>query len=835
MNRHFRSACVWCCVATMFWSLVAIASQAAPPEIRRVTQDPSGDYQGNDESPIIKALSDLGNSAGTVVVGPGEYLIRRPIVLTSGKVLRGNGGVVLRLPSPVIVGKDAIKGQDSLTVSDTHAFAPQTQVELVLRDGKKRVVGDSRDYPRLTIKEVLPGKLVFAKPLPCDVPSGTFLGYLHNLIQIRGSQKRIRIEKLTLDGGRVHDIPMPGHIERCAVLAEGSFSYAKGPLQPPVEDLVVADCHIRNCYGRAVGMYSVVRSKVVGCCIEDIDDESIDLDHFTYQCQVVDNIIRRGQTGVTINDGSRCLVADNHIERCGVGVTIWWWHMCSQEDIDRENIVRGNWVVASRGAAISVGKRCFKNQILDNTVDGKVQVVEPDNEVRGTQTAHRIEGRVTSAGKPLAGVAVSEGLHVSTTDADGRYVLGVTSASGPFVFVSTPRGYWSEAFFMPTAQVVAAKRTDFELKPQVQSDRFDFVFVTDMHLENRKVGVSKTEASIREINGLQPKPAFLWAQGDITLQGRSGPQWQACLKLAEMPVRNGPGNHEMLVDRDNPREDFQRLFGPTYYSFDWGPVHCIVLDGNKVIRGIKDYKAVHGAVEGSELQWLRSDLRMQTPGKPIIVGIHIPIVTTYPQRRRENPVDAPYWEVTNRKVLTDLFSSNRVRLVLEGHMHENERIMVDGVEYVSSISLAGSWFQAGEGIERGVDGSPRGYRIVSVDGDKVTHRYQSSAESRVDQPGEFVDLDKPLRQGRPGRLVFNCYDAPAAARAKVRIDGGPWRDMPLDAALNTKVELKMLHHFALPLEHVDLSPGKHRLEVRVESQLPPFSATATGTFAVIER
>jgi len=37
--------------------------------------------------------------------------------------------------------------------------------------------------------------------------------------------------------------------------------------------------------------------------------------------------------------------------------------------------------------------------------------------------------------------------------------------------------------------------------------------------------------------------------------------------------------------------------------------------------------------------------------------------------------------------------------------------MVDGVEYVESISMSGSWWKAGEELERGVDGTPRGYRV----------------------------------------------------------------------------------------------------------------------------
>jgi hypothetical protein len=128
---------------------------------------------------------------------------------------------------------------------------------------------------------------------------------------------------------------MPGHVNRCAILAEGAFGYEKGPTRPPVEDMVVSGC-----------------------------------------------TIRRGETGVTINDGSCCVVDRNRIEECGVGLTIWWWHMCPQTDIDVENIIRDNVVLKSRSVAISVGKPCYRNQVVNNAVDGKIRVVEADNVVR---------------------------------------------------------------------------------------------------------------------------------------------------------------------------------------------------------------------------------------------------------------------------------------------------------------------------------------------------------------------------------------------------------------------------------------------------------------------
>jgi hypothetical protein len=241
-----------------------------------------------------------------------------------------------------------------------------------------------------------------------------------------------------------------------------------------------------------------------------------------------------------------------------------------------------------------------------------------------------------------------------------------------------------------------------------------------------------------------------------------------------------------------------------------------VLDGNKPIPNQEGWKAVHGAVEGSELAWLEADLAAQPKGKPIVVGVHIPIVSTYPERRRHSPKNAPYWEVTNDKTVTDLLARHGVRLVLQGHMHENERQTVGGVEYVESISVSGSWWKAGPDMERGVDGCPRGYRVVSVDGDRVTHRYRSSCESYVDRRGEFYGLESPVPARRETEFVLNAYDAPNGSTAQARIDDGPWRPMPAHALRSaTTPDLTMPHHFRLVADTSALERGEHVVEARV--------------------
>jgi len=420
-----------------------------------------------------------------------------------------------------------------------------------------------------------------------------------------------------------------------------------------------------------------------------------------------------------------------------------------------------------------------------------------------------IRGRVLGEGKPLSNVLVSDGCRVGRTNARGEYQLAVGPDSGRFVFVTTPRGWWSDAFHVRVGKAVESGRADFALSPMDQADRFDFVFACDLS-SPKPWAVPKLKASIREINQLKPTPAFMLVQGDLWLHGadwlRMHEKYLECVAPLQIPLRHGRGNHEQ-------RKPYEQVFGPTYYSFDWGKVHFVVLDGNRPIPGGSNF---YGLVEGSELAWLKADLAAQPKGKPVIVGVHIPIVSTYPARRTDlKREEAPFWQLPNDRLLTKLFAQHAVKLVLQGHMHENERITVGGVEYVESISMCGTWWKnhAVEGLERGVDGCPRGYRIVSVDGTNVTHRYRSSCESRVDRRGEFIGLKNRIPVGRKIGFVFNCYDAPNGSTAEARIDGRPWRPMKTVNYRSTSVTKP--HHFRMADDTGGLQPGPHAVEARV--------------------
>ncbi|MBN1590708.1 MAG: calcineurin-like phosphoesterase C-terminal domain-containing protein [Pirellulales bacterium] len=426
-----------------------------------------------------------------------------------------------------------------------------------------------------------------------------------------------------------------------------------------------------------------------------------------------------------------------------------------------------------------------------------------------------VRGWVVSDGKPLANAIVSNGRQLTRTDAAGHYSLPTGPDAGRFLFVCCPRGHWTNDFYRSIDEAVRTGKADFALQSVSQSDRFDFVFAADLsNLGNasQEIGRKKTKASIAEICNLSPKPAFLWIQGDLGLRGDDGKRFLDCLKTATIPIRVGIGNHEIMPSEPNPKAVYERLFGPTYYSFDWGPVHFVVLDGNKPAAHIRGNSL--GTVEPRELAWLEADLAAQPAGKPIIVGVHIPIVSTYADRRSDlKETEGPFWQSANRSKVTTLLARYGVRLVLQGHVHENERTTQDGVEYVESVSLCGRWWKSGAGFERATDDSPRGYRIVSVDGHQIRHRYQSSCESRVDRQGEFMKLPKTVRRNNKTSFVFNCYDAPNGSKASARLDDGPWHEMR--SVILHDSGMKKPHHWRWTTDTTSLAAGRHAIEARV--------------------
>ena len=364
MNRILVVAVVVCACA--------IRSAAAEP--LRVAQDGSGQFNGGDQQPIQAAIDRaVKQGGGEIVIAKGDYLIRAELKIVGAAhlVIRGLPGTVLRLPPfPYARSLGAVSaGATSLLVDRVEGFKPGMRLHFVASGKVHPFTGKPAPYFIATVARAEPGRLECSAPLEFPVPDGTRLYHedAPNVFSVRGASQDVTLEHLTLDGGRrAGDPEISGHVIGCGVLAEGPYSYERGPTGTPVRRLTVRDCVIRHCFGRGVAMYSVADGAVERCTIEDTMDEAVDLDHFAVGCRAVGNTIMGCREGMELNDANDSLVKSNRFESCGVGINLWRW--CHQPELNVRNRILENQFLNTRGSALLVRPQTASNIISGNII-----------------------------------------------------------------------------------------------------------------------------------------------------------------------------------------------------------------------------------------------------------------------------------------------------------------------------------------------------------------------------------------------------------------------------------------------------------------------------------
>jgi 3',5'-cyclic AMP phosphodiesterase CpdA len=162
-------------------------------------------------------------------------------------------------------------------------------------------------------------------------------------------------------------------------------------------------------------------------------------------------------------------------------------------------------------------------------------------------------------------------------------------------------------------------------------------------------------------------PDFVLHTGDFVSNGRDSAQWTMFYSIehnlqSQVPFYGALGNHE----GGDPCCYFDHFDWPNnkrWYSFDHGDVHVIALE----IDGHAAYWA------GSpQAQWLENDLAHTTqPWK--VVFFHIPPYSSGSEHGSDTQV---------RKALEPLFMYYGVDLVFNGHDHDYERSVANGITYI---------------------------------------------------------------------------------------------------------------------------------------------------------
>lgn len=365
------------------------------------------------------------------------------------------------------------------------------------------------------------------------------------------------------------------------------------------------------------------------------------------------------------------------------------------------------------------------------------------------------------SGKGIAGVAVTDGTNVVRTNAKGMYYLQSTNES-QFVYLSLPSGYEVPAdnsiaqFYKKIQPQKGVFLANFLLRKMTRSDKIHYTIVwADPQINNAEqagqmhsTAVPDTKALVAELQ--KEGPVHGIAAGDISWDAPPIiPEYKKAVKEMGIPFFQVLGNHDMDIHvRSDERTDstFRESFGPSWYSFNRGEAHYVVLDN--VFYYADGYNYI-GYLTERQLKWLEQDLAGVKPGSPVFVSMHIPGYTDEKRWYKRDKDDIGVI-TTNRRFLFNLLKPFKAHL-LTGHTHYNENHQDGGAYEHIHGAVCGAWWT----MPLCEDGTPAGYGVYEINGTDVKWYYKSVGQPRDYQMRVY---NRGAYANKPGDVAANVWN-----------------------------------------------------------------------------
>ncbi|MDR2652469.1 MAG: calcineurin-like phosphoesterase C-terminal domain-containing protein [Prevotellaceae bacterium] len=371
-----------------------------------------------------------------------------------------------------------------------------------------------------------------------------------------------------------------------------------------------------------------------------------------------------------------------------------------------------------------------------------------------------IKGVVYCGSEGIANVIVSDGFDVTITDENGIYYLSSEKKNG-YVFISVPSGYEApvkngmvQFFAYLTQPQTVTEQRDFSL---IQSDQSEYIVLAmaDLHLANRnndinqfeKNFLAETKAMCTQYNILNKKIYGL-TLGDMSWDAYwysnsyALPEYINAIKDIGCPLYNTMGNHDndpYFANDWLAEETYKTVVGPTYYSFNIGEIHYIVLDnieylndgGTTGVIGDRDYNQ---KIVADQIEWLKKDLAtIDDKTTPIIVGMHCPLYKV----SINNGNQTSSISLQNGTELKNCFSEFSTVHYLTGHTHLNYNVADGNTFEHNTGAVCATWWWTGANGYAGnhicKDGEPGGYGVYEISGRDIKWYYKSIGYSKEKQ------------------------------------------------------------------------------------------------------
>ncbi len=329
----------------------------------------------------------------------------------------------------------------------------------------------------------------------------------------------------------------------------------------------------------------------------------------------------------------------------------------------------------------------------------------------------KVRGSVSSNGRGIANVVISDGYSVVVTNAKGKFEFPAHPAAVS-VFISTPAGY----AFLQEKKIArhymlfdgSATKMDFDFKltPLATNDEeHDFFVWADPQVQNEQDVQRMMNESVPSVQSLvktYPADALLHGicVGDIVWdKPELFVEYDKAVAAMNIPFFQCLGNHDMDYNKggDETSDDtFQQNYGPTYYSFNRGKAHYVVMDNVRYLGKDKDYD---GFIQQHQLDWLQKDLAFVPKDHLLILCVHIPV----------------HKGTKNNEALYRLLEDRQVH-IMSGHTHYMQNVIKGNIYEHNHAAVCGAWW-SGDICD---DGSPNGYAVYKVKGNQLQWRYQGT-------------------------------------------------------------------------------------------------------------
>lgn len=339
-----------------------------------------------------------------------------------------------------------------------------------------------------------------------------------------------------------------------------------------------------------------------------------------------------------------------------------------------------------------------------------------------------IIGHVRHENKGLKNVVISDGFSVVLTDTNGKYSINLNEKATN-VFMSTPAGYEFKTNYNIAQQyetLGSRNEYDFALTRLKKDDlNHHFIIWADPQIRTKKDVKKMMETSVPDTQKLIKSlgdDALVHGicVGDIAWDYLEYfEDYNKAVALMGIPFFQALGNHDMNFRQggdETSDKTFKDFFGPTYYSFNRGEAHYVVLDDVRYLGSEREYD---GYITEAQLNWLTLDLAQVKKDDLLIISLHIPVHNLVKN-------NAQFYKVLEG------FSNVHI---MSGHTHYNVNTIANGVYEHNHGTVCGAWWTG----PICTDGTPRGYGVYEVKGRKLEWFYKSTDHEKDHQLSIYID------------------------------------------------------------------------------------------------